>query len=163
MSVATVQEAVENGILASVPADYIILEQDRARGNHGDDSSSTELPVIDLAGVKDDGKRRRAVVESIRQACLDWGFFQLVNHGVPVSLMKRMQQVAWEFFDLPLEEKQRYSVKTESQSLGTQGYGSKFKSKEGAASNWGDQLRHRTLPVSIRQYELWPTNPPAYR
>jgi len=74
-----------------------------------------------------------------------------------------MQEVAREFFALPLEEKQKYSVKTERQTLGSQGYGSKFKSLEGKASDWGDQLRHRTLPLSARQYELWPTDPLAYR
>ena len=161
MSISTVQEAVENGGLAAVPAEFVLPEQYRARRRDGE---MVELPVIDMAGAGEaGGERRRAVVEAVRAACVEWGFFQAVNHGVPRPLMQRMQRVAREFFQLPLEEKRKCSAQTGKQTLGSFGYGSKFRAREGAASNWGDQLRHWALPASARQYEHWPTNPPSYR
>ncbi|KAJ0010915.1 hypothetical protein Pint_34496 [Pistacia integerrima] len=58
-----------------------------------------EIPVIDLSGNTND------IVLEIGQACKKWGFFQVINHGVPSELRKRMERVGKEFFDQPMEDK----------------------------------------------------------
>ncbi|GFZ01550.1 2-oxoglutarate (2OG) and Fe(II)-dependent oxygenase superfamily protein [Actinidia rufa] len=40
-----------------------------------------ELPEIDFAGAEMGGERRQEVVEQIRSAAMEWGFFRMVNHG----------------------------------------------------------------------------------
>lgn len=51
-------------------------------------------------------KRRAQLVQSIRQACLDTGFFYVSGHGVdPYPLLEQSKLL----FQLPLEEKQRLS------------------------------------------------------
>lgn len=68
------QELVGSGTLSAVPDDYIIPEQDRPRSWSKEYAAETQLPVIDMAGVQElGGERRRAVVELIRKACLEWG------------------------------------------------------------------------------------------
>ncbi|XP_039141018.1 probable 2-oxoglutarate-dependent dioxygenase At5g05600 [Dioscorea cayenensis subsp. rotundata] len=47
------------------------------------------------------------LIAQIGEACRDWGFFQVVNHGVEVELLERIQAAASEFFALPAEEKRR--------------------------------------------------------
>ncbi|KAK4848683.1 hypothetical protein QYF36_016053 [Acer negundo] len=41
----------------------------------------------------------------IGEACKTWGFFQVINHGVPLELLSRIKKKSKEFFDLPMEEK----------------------------------------------------------
>ena len=43
----------------------------------------------------------------IRHACLTQGFFQIVNHPIPLSLQKEMFKISEEFFALPMEEKMK--------------------------------------------------------
>lgn len=55
------------------------------------------VPVIDLAG--------RQVVEEISAAATEWGFFQIVNHGIAQALMDEAVARTRHFFELPLEQK----------------------------------------------------------
>ncbi|XP_063936223.1 LOW QUALITY PROTEIN: 2-oxoglutarate-dependent dioxygenase 19-like [Daucus carota subsp. sativus] len=41
-------------------------------------------------------------------ACQDWGFFLVINHGVSESLMKNVMEGCYEFFNLTDEEKKAY-------------------------------------------------------
>lgn len=43
----------------------------------------------------------------VSQACLDCGFFYLINHGVEDDLLKRTFNESKKFFMLPLEEKMK--------------------------------------------------------
>ncbi|XP_059654338.1 1-aminocyclopropane-1-carboxylate oxidase homolog 1-like [Cornus florida] len=59
-------------------------------------SSNTthQIPIIDLRGFEDDGQHRHKIFNEIREASETWGFFQLVNHGVPDSVMDGMIEAA---------------------------------------------------------------------
>ncbi|KAI4326643.1 hypothetical protein MLD38_031933 [Melastoma candidum] len=61
-----------------------------------------------LAGITGDSSGRgakKAVIEVDSRACSDYGFFQVVNHGVPVELMRRGVALSRMFFDCLAEEK----------------------------------------------------------
>ena len=79
-------------------------------------ASGLEVPVIDLQGSH--GERRGVVVEQIRKACIEWGAFQIVNHGVSAALTERMRRVAREFFALPVEEKWKFSASIPTTTVG---------------------------------------------
>ncbi|ERN15140.1 2-oxoglutarate-Fe(II) type oxidoreductase isoform X2 [Amborella trichopoda] len=46
-------------------------------------------------------------VSLLKQACLDCGFFYLVNHGISLDLMDEVFSQSKKFFDLPYEEKMK--------------------------------------------------------
>jgi isopenicillin N synthase-like dioxygenase len=48
------------------------------------------------------------LIEQIRQACERFGFFQLINHHVPLTLQQQVIKQSKELFDLPIEVKEKY-------------------------------------------------------
>jgi len=58
--------------------------------------SNTIIPVIDLS----DGDES-AVIEKIATACMKTGAFQVINHGIPASLINDFQRQHRSFFELP--------------------------------------------------------------
>lgn len=63
-------------------------------------------PVINFGDFLsgDESKMQKCATE-IREACKTQGFFQIINHSIPLSLQREMLQLSKQFFDLPLEEK----------------------------------------------------------
>jgi len=62
-----------------------------------------EVPVIDIKGLINplNDKQHQICVQSIAQACKDWGFFQIVNHGIQKPLMENMWSHTKWFFQQP--------------------------------------------------------------
>ncbi|KAG9458937.1 hypothetical protein H6P81_003445 [Aristolochia fimbriata] len=49
------------------------------------------VPVIDFSKI--DGPERSEVLAQIANGCQEWGFFQLVNHGISEELLERVKKV----------------------------------------------------------------------
>ncbi|GAB4844135.1 1-aminocyclopropane-1-carboxylate oxidase [Ancistrocladus abbreviatus] len=60
------------------------------------------IPVIDLSKLE--GEERAKSMAQIHNSCQDWGFFQLVNHGIPEELLERVKKVCSECFKLEREQ-----------------------------------------------------------
>ncbi|TYI70204.1 hypothetical protein E1A91_D08G205300v1 [Gossypium mustelinum] len=68
-----------------------------------------QLPIVDLSSSD-----RFSTANSIRQACIDHGFFYLVNHGVDEELVNKVFEQSSKFFSLPIEEKMKVIIKNYS-------------------------------------------------
>lgn len=55
-----------------------------------------------------DSTAKEDLVERVREACLEKGFFQIINHGVSENLQKAIFEQSRDLFSLPMEEKQKY-------------------------------------------------------
>lgn len=85
---------------------------------------------------------------------------QLVNHGVPEELMRRMAAGLEEFFAQTLEEKMASS----KQAAGSvEGYGQAFVVSEEQKLDWSDMLYLVIQPLHLRSLALWPTHPATFR
>ncbi|XP_010269058.1 PREDICTED: 1-aminocyclopropane-1-carboxylate oxidase 5 [Nelumbo nucifera] len=60
------------------------------------------IPVIDFSKL--DGEERAKTMAQIANGCEEWGFFQLVNHGIPVELLERVKKVCSECYKMEREE-----------------------------------------------------------
>ncbi|KAK4258725.1 hypothetical protein QN277_005142 [Acacia crassicarpa] len=60
------------------------------------------IPLIDLSSPDVD-----AIVHDIGHACRQWGFFQIINHGVPLQRLHRVEEAVRKFFHLSLDEKRK--------------------------------------------------------
>jgi isopenicillin N synthase-like dioxygenase len=59
--------------------------------------TSFNIPTIDISRLADDP----AVINSIGDACADWGFFQVINHGIDTELRDRFMDACQTFFHAP--------------------------------------------------------------
>ncbi|KAK9115640.1 hypothetical protein Sjap_014587 [Stephania japonica] len=65
-----------------------------------------ELPVIDLDGLKSlDVKERQQCVAAIAAAASEWGFFQVLNHGISSELLSAMRREQVRLFEMPFQRK----------------------------------------------------------
>ncbi|MBV8650512.1 MAG: isopenicillin N synthase family oxygenase [Alphaproteobacteria bacterium] len=68
------------------------------------------IPVIDIGPFRHGGEAgKAAVAQAVAEACEQVGFFCITNHGIPGEDFVNAFRVSREFFDLPLEEKRRYT------------------------------------------------------
>lgn len=74
-------------------------------------SSFTEVPEIDISGLRSaDPARRQLVVDQLGAASRDVGFCYLSGTGVAPELFDALLAVTRRFFALPLESKMRYYI-----------------------------------------------------
>ncbi|XVF62903.1 hypothetical protein PTKIN_Ptkin09bG0046000 [Pterospermum kingtungense] len=110
------------------------------------------IPVIDLEGVKKDPSTRQKIVEKVRDASKSWGFFQVVNHGIPVSVLEEMKDGARRFFEQDLEmRKQFFGRDYVTQKVA---YNSNFDLYSSPAANWRDTLVSLMAPDPLMPQEL---------
>ncbi|RDX94951.1 putative 2-oxoglutarate-dependent dioxygenase [Mucuna pruriens] len=71
------------------------------------------IPIIDLSPITNhklsDPSSIKGLVKEIGSACKEWGFFQVTNHGVPLSLRQNIEKASRKFFAQSLEEKKKVS------------------------------------------------------
>lgn len=114
------------------------------------------VPIIDL-----NYPNHEQMAQNIANAAREWGIFQLVNHGIPVELLNRLQEVGREFFDLPQQEKEIYAVDPKAKNM--EGYGTMLQKQPQGKMAWGDFFFHNIWPPSCINYDIWPKNPSSYR
>lgn len=121
---------------------------------------SFRIPVIDMSKLLDqqDPISYRDELARLRSACQDWGFFQLINHGVPEEVVEKMKNDTEEFFMLPLEKKQAYAQLPNN----IEGYWLAFVPEE-QKLDLVDTLFLIPRPVSERNMRFWPMHPASFR
>ncbi|KAE8703371.1 2-oxoglutarate and Fe(II)-dependent oxygenase superfamily protein [Hibiscus syriacus] len=127
-----VKGIVDSGI-SKVPQAYIQPPDEQINKNK---ATKCEIPPIDLSRL--DGPHHDEVVNQIVRAAETLGFFQVINHGVPVELLDSLKQTAHNFFGLPAERKAVYR-KEMSPSLLVK-YGTSFVPEKEKALEWKDYI-----------------------
>ncbi|EEF28746.1 jasmonate-induced oxygenase 2 [Ricinus communis] len=160
--VVRVQSLSDSGI-RQIPHRYIKPPSHRPMINSNSDASfhsEINIPVIDLQNVlSSDQALRQDTLTRISCACRDWGFFQVINHGVNPELLRGIRQVWREFFNLPLEKKQEYA----NSPATYEGYGSRLGVEQGVTLDWSDYFFLHYMPASLRNHQKWPAIPASCR
>ncbi|XP_057517649.1 protein DOWNY MILDEW RESISTANCE 6-like [Amaranthus tricolor] len=140
----------------TLPKNYI-FPPDKRPGEHNVPMSKS-LPVIDLSNV--DGQERKKTIQKIIEASHDFGFFQVINHGVPRKLLDATREVVKELFELPIEEKSKiYSLDLSKICML---YSSNVDYEREEIHNWRDSLRLVCTPLE-ECIHSWPEKPPEFR
>ncbi|CAI0437374.1 unnamed protein product [Linum tenue] len=149
--VPSVQDLIKTQ-LGVVPSRYLRPDQDQPIVFDAD------VPIVDLEKLIDEATMDSELAV-LHSACKDWGFFQLVNHGVSPALLENMKTQVQEFFNLPMEEKQKFW-----QSPGdVEGFGHLFVVSEEQKLDWADLFFLVTQPPDLRKPHLLPKLPLPFR
>jgi isopenicillin N synthase-like dioxygenase len=76
------------------------------------------IPAIDVAQLDGTARERRDCAEAIGHACVEVGFFHIVNHRVDPALQGRVFDIAAQFFALPLHQKMQVALSADTGFLG---------------------------------------------
>ncbi|KAF1885103.1 hypothetical protein Lal_00028992 [Lupinus albus] len=108
------------------------------------------IPVIDLSGVDKDPSTHQEIVSRIREASETWGFFQVVNHGIPVSVLNDMKDGVRRFFEQDIEVKKEVYTRELKPFM----YNSNLNLYSSPALNWKDTFACHLAPNTPKPEEL---------
>ncbi|XP_075521824.1 flavanone 3-dioxygenase 2-like [Primulina tabacum] len=142
--------------LQKLPSEFVLkLDQ-----NPMDAAAGSDIPTIDLSGLDGSAEQKAATIKAIGDACVEWGFFRVKDHGIDEKVILEMFEVIEEFFGLNLEEKMKYYSED---VLSPVRYGTSLNTPLAHKLHWRDYLRHYGHPFPDSIFKLWPENPPHYR
>ncbi|PIM99995.1 Iron/ascorbate family oxidoreductase [Handroanthus impetiginosus] len=135
-AITCVKKLAETPNLNSIPSNYAYYTTPtEATASDPDDS----IPTIDLCLLtSNDPHQKSKAVQELGKACQDWGFFMIVNHGIPEALMKAILEATDEFFNLPEEEKPEFEPKNVLEPIR---YGTSFNTAKEKVFCWRDFLK----------------------
>ncbi|KAK2413178.1 protein DOWNY MILDEW RESISTANCE [Trifolium repens] len=138
---------------SSVPQSYV--QPPERRPCNAVLSTNKKIPVIDLGGHDRDD-----IIRNIIKSSEEYGFFQVVNHGVAKELMEETLRIFKEFHAMSPNEKVVESSKDPNGNCKL--YTSSGRNIEDVAKYWKDSLKH-PCPPSGEFIEYWPEKPEGYR
>ncbi|KAI3693024.1 hypothetical protein L6452_32851 [Arctium lappa] len=107
--------------------------------------TQVDIPIIDLKDTK--------VVENVGYAAENWGFFHVINHGIPKRVLDEMIDGARGFHEMKTEEKIKYYSRDYSKKFL---YACNFQLFTVDAPSWNDTFLSVMAPKRPQSEELPP-------
>lgn len=158
-----------------VEIDRSCIVPEELRPKHALRDEGENIPLIDLSPITNrdfssDPKAVQDLADKVGHACKTWGFFTVINHGVPSDVKKKIMEVSRKLFALPLEEK----VKFRRADHNTAGFHNDEHSKD--LKDWKETFDFYVndgmlMPAShepddpevVHWFTPWPRNFPEFR
>ncbi|PNX75134.1 protein SRG1-like [Trifolium pratense] len=151
-------QVLANEPLTKVPDRYVLPAQEIAVLSNN--TSLPQVPVIDLAKLlSQDLNLKGHELEKLHCAGKEWGFFQVINHGVSTTLIESMKRSSKSLFELSMEEKKKlWQIEGDME-----GFGQAFIFSEEQKLEWGDAFFLNTLPPHTRKPHIYDHMPQTFR
>ncbi len=118
----------------------------------------TLIPVIDFDGFyADSPSRRLEIVDDVNQVASETGFMYAKNLSVDENLRDAAFTSSAEFFNLPLDEKQRFGYQGAGSNHGYQGFASERLDQTNPV-DLKEAFTMRDVPRSVREGRDWPSD-----
>ncbi|KAH7655956.1 Iron/ascorbate family oxidoreductases protein, partial [Dioscorea alata] len=103
------------------------------------------IPIVDLSFP------RPITVDLIRSACQDWGVFQLINHGIPLSTIENTISAVRSFHELPTTIRSQHYTRAQGATFMYYSNEDLFLS---SAATWKDTLKVSFGPVQSQLNQI---------
>ncbi|KAL0376756.1 UNVERIFIED_CONTAM: 1-aminocyclopropane-1-carboxylate oxidase1 [Sesamum calycinum] len=156
---AGVKGLVDAGV-ENVPQIFVLPHDNTKNVTGGTAKVNFTVPVIDLQGVENDSTLHQEIVDRIRHASEMWGFFQVVNHGIPVGVLEEMLRGVRRFNEQDVEVKKQFYTRDVTRKFV---FNSNFDLYSAPAANWRDTFfcfmaptppQPQELPTSCRDIQI---------
>ncbi|KAM4127308.1 hypothetical protein ACJW30_02G080200 [Castanea mollissima] len=139
-SKAGVKGLVDAGV-EKIPRIFIHEQNKQYNVDVSDSScdSKFSIPIIDFEGIDKDVTLRDNIVNKVRDACENWGIFQVVNHGVEVTVLDEIIDRIRGFHEQDLEVRKEFYTRDFSRT---------------PAANWRDTIYCSMAPSPPNSAEL---------
>jgi len=115
-------------------------------------NTSHVIPVIDLVDI--DHKNlsiHQKIVDKVKEACETWFFFQVVNHGIPLSVLEELKDGVKRFYEQDTEVKKDLYTRDRHKSFI---YNSNFDIYSSPALNWRDTFTCYLAPDTPKPEDI---------
>lgn len=148
-SKAGVKGLVDAG-LTRIPCIFI-HERSKIHDKPCSGTSRFDVPIVDLAGLAGSPSAREEVIRRVRRASEKWGFFQVVNHGVPEEVMEEMIEGVRRFNEQDSEVKKKFYTRDTTRGFM---HVSNFNLYQSPAADWRDTIGCELAPHPPEPQEL---------
>jgi len=111
------------------------------------------IPVIDLTHVRQRNSQGDEIIRRVIWASEKWGFFQVVNHGVPLEVLDKVIEGVKMFHEQDAEVKKEFYTRDQSRQVR---FNSNYDLYQSRAANWRDTLAVNTVFKSELDPEILP-------
>ncbi|EYU27222.1 hypothetical protein MIMGU_mgv1a0266251mg, partial [Erythranthe guttata] len=132
---AGVKGLIDSGI-RNIPRIFIRPSDEIAADQKYSNNTQLHIPVIDLSGIGEDDKHKK-IVGQVKRASKDWGFFQLVNHGISENVLEGMMDGIKRFHEEDADVKLGFHSRDLMKNVK---YSSNVDLYRSTAANWRDSL-----------------------
>lgn len=119
--------------------------------NSNPNTPQFNLPIIDLENINKDAKKRNELVDKVREASETWGFFQVINHGIPVKVLEEMIDGVRKFFEQDTEVKKQWYSRDTAKMVR---YNSNYDLFSSPVANWRDSIGFVWAPEAPNPEEV---------
>ncbi|KAL2921396.1 1-aminocyclopropane-1-carboxylate oxidase-like protein 1 [Bienertia sinuspersici] len=126
----------------SIPSIFVRPLEDRSK-DFSTCHENISVPIIDFAHFGENNEQDEKIIKEIILASKNWGFFQVINHEIPLELLEKMIEGTKRFHEQDDESKKKfYSREFQSKKVT---YFSNHDLYNSNAANWRDSLYVNTL------------------
>ena len=150
-SIVGVKGLVESGV-SKIPRMFHTgkLEISKNSGNE----SKLSIPIVDLKDIHNINPARRVeVIGQIQSACHEWGFFQIINHEIPINVLDEMIDGISKFHEQDANVRKEFYTRDLNKKVM---YYSNVLLFSGKPANWRDTFGFAIAPHPFKPDEVPP-------
>ncbi|XP_054809103.1 1-aminocyclopropane-1-carboxylate oxidase homolog 1-like [Prosopis cineraria] len=116
-----------------------------------ENDSSFTIPIVDLAGIHSNSALRNEAVGKIGSACQKWGFFQVINHGIPNNVLDEIINGVRRFHEQDSEVRKHFYSRDKKKKVN---YYSNVNLFTNNPADWRDTLGFLVAPCPAKPEDI---------